>query len=81
MWQAFLKARLEEHSQRQGHLNHYILTDSDMAVVDDLGQIFKTYPNFDLALTFRNNKEQPLNSGFIAVRAIGSHHHHLCHLN
>lgn len=39
-----------------------------MAVVDDLGQIFNNYPNFHLALTFRNNKEQPLNSGFIAVR-------------
>ncbi|PSS21579.1 Beta-ketodecanoyl-[acyl-carrier-protein] synthase [Actinidia chinensis var. chinensis] len=65
---AFLETRLEEHSQRQGHLNHYIFTDSDVAVIDDLGQIFKNYPNFDLAFTFRNNKEQPLNSGFIAVR-------------
>uniref|UniRef100_A0A5B6Z6E0 Uncharacterized protein n=1 Tax=Davidia involucrata TaxID=16924 RepID=A0A5B6Z6E0_DAVIN len=65
---AFLDTRLEEHSQQQRHVNHYIFTDSDVAVVDDLGQIFYKYPNFHLALTFRNNKEQPLNSGFIAVR-------------
>ncbi|XP_059633970.1 uncharacterized protein LOC132276529 isoform X2 [Cornus florida] len=64
----FLEARLEEHSQSQGHINHYIFTDSDVSVVDDLGQIFYNYPNIHLALTFRNNKEQPLNSGFIAVR-------------
>jgi hypothetical protein len=37
-------------------------------VVDDLGHLFNDHPNFHLALTFRNNKEQPLNSGFIAVR-------------
>ncbi|KAA8520505.1 hypothetical protein F0562_014761 [Nyssa sinensis] len=65
---AFLDTRLEDHSQQQGHVNHYIFTDSDVAIVDDLGQIFYNYPDFQLALTFRNNKEQPLNSGFIAVR-------------
>lgn len=37
-------------------------------MVDDLGQIFRDHPNFHVALTFRNNKAQPLNSGFIAVR-------------
>lgn len=37
-------------------------------MVDDLGHLFNDHPNFHLALTFRNNKEQPLNSGFIAVR-------------
>lgn len=37
-------------------------------MVDDLAQVFRDYPNFHLALTFRNNKAQPLNSGFIAVR-------------
>lgn len=37
-------------------------------MVDDLGHIFHDYQNFHLALTFRNNKDQPLNSGFIAVR-------------
>lgn len=52
----------------QGHVSHYIFTDSDVVVVDDLGHIFSNYPNFHLALTFRNNKDQPLNSGFIAVR-------------
>ncbi|XP_057963905.1 uncharacterized protein LOC131155031 isoform X2 [Malania oleifera] len=66
--QAFLEARLEELSKGWGHANHYIFTDSDIAVVDDLGQIFHDYPNFHVALTFRNNKDQPLNSGFIAVR-------------
>ncbi|CAK9169442.1 unnamed protein product [Ilex paraguariensis] len=65
---AFLEAKLEERSEWQGQVDHYIFTDSDIAVVDDLGQIFHDYPNFHLALTFRNNKEQPLNSGFIAVR-------------
>ncbi|KAF5731658.1 hypothetical protein HS088_TW18G00342 [Tripterygium wilfordii] len=64
----FLDMRLKEQSQRQGRINHYIFTDSDIAVVDDLGHIFNKYPNFHLALTFRNNKDQPLNSGFIAVR-------------
>lgn len=64
----FLDAKHKEVTQRQGKINHYIFTDSDIAVVDDLGQIFHKYPNFHLALTFRNNKEQPLNSGFIAVR-------------
>ncbi|XAR63178.1 hypothetical protein NMG60_11023027 [Bertholletia excelsa] len=65
---AFLEARLQEHSQWQEHISHYIFTDSDIAVVDDLGQIFSSCKNFHLALTFRNNKDQPLNSGFIAVR-------------
>ncbi|CAB4313632.1 unnamed protein product [Prunus armeniaca] len=64
----FLETKLEELSQKQGHNRHYIFTDSDIAVVDDLGYIFREYPNFHLALTFRNNKAQPLNSGFIAVR-------------
>lgn len=65
---AFLETRMEELSQNQGHIHHYIFTDSDIAVVEDLGHVFHDYPNFHLALTFRNNKEQPLNSGFIAVR-------------
>ncbi|KAA8515925.1 hypothetical protein F0562_019104 [Nyssa sinensis] len=65
---AFLETRLKEHSQQQEHINHYIFTDSDIAVVGNLGKIFYNYPKFHLALTFRNNKEQPLNSGFIAVR-------------
>lgn len=61
--------RLEELNEHvQGQMNHYIFTDSDIAVVDDLGQLFDRYPSFHLALTFRNNKDQPLNSGFIAVR-------------
>ncbi|KAI3955458.1 hypothetical protein MKW98_018559 [Papaver atlanticum] len=68
---AFLEMKLEEHSRNQEYNHHYIFTDSDISVVDDLGQIFQNYPKFHLALTFRNNKEQPLNSGFIAVR--GTH--------
>ncbi|KAK6260821.1 hypothetical protein QQP08_002143 [Theobroma cacao] len=67
----FLKARLEKLSQEQGRITHFIFTDSDIAVIDDLGQIFDKYQNFHLALTFRNNKDQPLNSGFIAVQ--GTH--------
>lgn len=65
---AFLGTKLQEHSRGQGETYNYIFTDSDIAVVDDLGQFFHDYPDFHLALTFRNNKEQPLNSGFIAVR-------------
>ncbi|GFP82253.1 hypothetical protein PHJA_000368500 [Phtheirospermum japonicum] len=65
---AFLETRLEKLSQNREPFTHFIFTDSDIAVIDDLGRIFTDYPNFDLALTFRNNKEQPLNSGFIAVR-------------
>ncbi|GER31236.1 high frequency lysogenization protein Hfl D homolog [Striga asiatica] len=65
---AFLEAKLEKLTQKQEQLAHFIFTDSDIAIVDDLGRIFTDYPNFDVALTFRNNKEQPLNSGFIAVR-------------
>lgn len=64
--QAFLEKRLREHNQHD--VCHYIFTDSDIAVVNDLGQIFHDYPDFHLALTFRNNKQQPVNSGFIAVR-------------
>lgn len=66
--QRYLDARLEEQRQVPRHTYHYIFTDSDMAVVGDLGEIFRQRPKFHLALTFRNNKAQPLNSGFIAVR-------------
>ncbi|XP_010506474.1 PREDICTED: uncharacterized protein LOC104783092 [Camelina sativa] len=62
---AFLEMKLEK---KEGAINHYIFTDSDIAVVDDIGTIFDKHPSFHLALTFRNNKDQPLNSGFIAVR-------------
>ena len=65
--QAFLELKLEEIDQVNS-FSHYIFTDSDMAVVEDLGHIFDTYPHCHLALTFRNNKGQPLNSGFVAVR-------------
>ncbi|XP_045831706.1 uncharacterized protein LOC123923103 [Trifolium pratense] len=64
----FLETRLHKLSQNQRDISHYIFTDSDIAVVDDLGQIFHDNPDFHMALTFRNNKAQPLNSGFIAVR-------------
>ncbi|KAG6435671.1 hypothetical protein SASPL_100546 [Salvia splendens] len=37
-------------------------------LIGDLDDIFSDYHDFDLALTFRNNKDQLLNSGFIAVR-------------
>ncbi|KAB2070279.1 hypothetical protein ES319_A08G145400v1 [Gossypium barbadense] len=64
----FLDIRLEKLSQEQGRITHFIFSDSDIAVIDDLGQIFEKYQDFHVALTFRNNKDQPLNSGFIAVR-------------
>lgn len=66
---AFLETRLHELRESLGDdAIHYIFTDSDIAVVDDLSQIFHAFPDSHVALTFRNNKEQPLNSGFIAVR-------------
>ncbi|KAK7312969.1 hypothetical protein VNO77_37254 [Canavalia gladiata] len=65
---SFLETKLQKLPQKPRNITHYIFTDSDIAVVDDLGQIFHDHPNFHLALTFRNNKAQPLNSGFIAVR-------------
>ncbi|CAN6815563.1 unnamed protein product [Brassica oleracea] len=61
----FLEMNLQKND---GGTNHYIFTDSDIAVVDNIESIFDTHPNFHIALTFRNNKDQPLNSGFIAVR-------------
>ncbi|KAG2612434.1 uncharacterized protein LOC120703730 isoform X2 [Panicum virgatum] len=64
---AFLEQRLVEFD-RVERFNHFVLTDSDIAVVDDLGHIFKKYPHCHLALTFRNNKGQPLNSGFVAIK-------------
>ncbi|CAK7347901.1 unnamed protein product [Dovyalis caffra] len=64
----FLERKLDELARNPGHISHYIFTDSDIAVVDDLGLMFNNHQNFHLVLTFRNNKEQPLNSGFIAVR-------------
>ena len=67
--QAFLDARAKELSKKNNERTcHYIFTDSDISVVNDLSQIFDEYSNFDVALTYRNNKDQPLNSGFIAVR-------------
>uniref|UniRef100_A0A804PLT0 Tryptophan synthase beta chain-like PALP domain-containing protein n=1 Tax=Zea mays TaxID=4577 RepID=A0A804PLT0_MAIZE len=65
--EAFLEQKLVEFDRTE-RLNHFVLTDSDIAVVDDLGHIFEKYPHFHLAVTFRNNKGQPLNSGFVAVR-------------
>ncbi|XP_073045206.1 uncharacterized protein [Primulina eburnea] len=64
---AFLEIQLKK-TQKREQVSHFIFTDSDIAVVNDLGHIFTEYPNFDLALTFRNNHNQPLNSGLIAVR-------------
>uniref|UniRef100_A0A804LHX6 Serine/threonine-protein phosphatase n=1 Tax=Zea mays TaxID=4577 RepID=A0A804LHX6_MAIZE len=64
---AFLEQKLVEFDRTE-RLNHFVLTDSDIAVVDDLGHIFEKYPHFHLAVTFCNNKGQPLNSGFVAVR-------------
>lgn len=64
---AFLELKLEE-VHCVNCVRHFVFTDSDMAVVEDLGHIFTNYPHCHLALTFRNNKGQPLNSGFVAVR-------------
>jgi len=55
-FKTFLETRLQQLSQKPTDITHYIFTDSDIAVVDDLGQVFRDHPNFHLALTFRNNK-------------------------
>ncbi|KAJ4808637.1 Dihydroflavonol-4-reductase [Rhynchospora pubera] len=64
---AYLKRILESSELEKANKN-IIFSDSDIAVVDNLGDIFQKHPDFHIALTFRNNKNQPLNSGFIAVR-------------
>ncbi|KAL6569387.1 hypothetical protein OROMI_013901 [Orobanche minor] len=56
------KKRLEKLTQKQEQITHFIFTDSDIAVIDDLGRIFNDNPNFDLALTFR--KQQTATSKF-----------------
>lgn len=67
--QTFLEVKLEERLRKPGQkVSHFVFTDSDIAVVGDVGEIFNKYENFHVGLTFRNNKQQPLNSGFIAVR-------------
>ncbi|KAI4366379.1 hypothetical protein MLD38_022264 [Melastoma candidum] len=58
----------EQRNVSPDQIHNYIFTDSDIAVVDDLNSVFRDFQDFHLALTFRNNKNQPLNSGFIAVR-------------
>ncbi|XWS45920.1 hypothetical protein CRYUN_Cryun14cG0020700 [Craigia yunnanensis] len=50
------RIRLEKLSQEQDCITHFIFTDSDIAVTDDLGQIFEKYQNFHLALTFWTTK-------------------------
>ncbi|KAF3333432.1 hypothetical protein FCM35_KLT01123 [Carex littledalei] len=64
---AYLK-RIQESYEMEKSNKNIIFSDSDIAVVDNLGDIFQKHPDFHMALTFRNNKNQPLNSGFIAVR-------------
>ncbi|XP_042009181.1 uncharacterized protein LOC121757750, partial [Salvia splendens] len=66
--QIFLQTSLEKLKQDREPETHFIFTDSDISVIGDLDDIFSDYHDFDLALTFRNNKDQLLNSGFIAVR-------------
>ncbi|KAJ4772734.1 polyphosphatidylinositol phosphatase [Rhynchospora pubera] len=64
---AYLKRILKSYEMEKANKN-IIFSDSDIAVVDDLGDIFQKHHDFHVALTFRNNKNQPLNSGFIAIR-------------
>lgn len=47
---------------------HVVFTDFDMIMVDDIGCVFDIHPSFDVALTYRNNFKQPINSGVIMVR-------------
>ncbi|XP_002968395.2 uncharacterized protein LOC9631181 [Selaginella moellendorffii] len=64
---AFLDDQIKQVGKADS-LQHFIFADSDMIVVGDLGCVFLEFPSFDVALTFRNNKEQPINSGMIFVR-------------
>ncbi|MCO5551707.1 hypothetical protein L7F22_005211 [Adiantum nelumboides] len=72
----FLEELLEVKSQASmdGHIvEHVVFMDADIIVVDDLGCLFETYKDFDIALTFRNNKDQPINSGVIVIRGETEH--------
>lgn len=62
-----LLAKLQARKNKEA-IEHIIFMDADIIVVDDLQCLFKTYTDFDIALTFRNNKDQPINSGVMMVR-------------
>ncbi|KAI5054828.1 hypothetical protein GOP47_0029973 [Adiantum capillus-veneris] len=62
-----LEARLQA-SMHARSVEHVVFMDADIIVVDDFGCLFETYKDFDIALTFRNNKDQPINSGVIVIR-------------
>lgn len=69
----FLDKHLASRSLTSKHeeaVEHIIFTDSDIIIVGDLGCVFKNHTTFDIALTFRNNKDQPINSGVIMVRGL-----------
>lgn len=62
-----LLAKLQA-GEHKGSIEHIVFMDADIIVVDDLQCLFETYQDFDIALTFRNNKYQPINSGVILIR-------------
>ncbi|KAG0504909.1 hypothetical protein M758_N010700 [Ceratodon purpureus] len=67
--QDFLGDMIEKRKNSSAYsITHVIFSDFDMIVVDDLGCAFKTFVSFDVALTFRNNQRQPINSGVIMIR-------------
>eukprot|EP00250_Pteridium_aquilinum_P000396 c10434_g1_i1 orf=101-1312(+) len=57
-----------QSSKHTGSIEHIVFMDADIIVVDNLQCLFETYTDFDIALTFRNNKDQPINSGVIMIR-------------
>ncbi|XP_024400491.1 uncharacterized protein [Physcomitrium patens] len=67
--QELLDSMIEDRKNNSSSpVSHAIFSDFDMIVVDDLGCVFKEFPHFDIAFTFRNNQRQPINSGVIMVR-------------
>ncbi|KAG0587569.1 hypothetical protein KC19_2G173600 [Ceratodon purpureus] len=65
----FLEDMIEKRKNSSAYsITHVIFSDFDMIVVDDLGCAFETFVSFDVALTFRNNQRQPINSGVIMIR-------------
>ena len=63
-----LLLKMQDKSSKDNTFQHIIFMDADIIVVDDLRCVFETSMDFDMALTFRNNKDQPINSGVIMIR-------------
>lgn len=66
--QDLLESMVTSFNTSNKTIMHVVFTDFDMIVVDDIGCVFEDHPAFDIALTYRINFKQPINSGVIMVR-------------